>query len=130
VAGIEMAGAVVCRGEQVCERGLAVRFRLVTGEEVRPAFVIRVDGQVRAFVNRCGHLAMQLDWEEGAVFDAQGRFLICATHGARYDPQSGRCVSGRCAGRGLEAVAVEEIAGEVRLTGADNAGVLPDGGDV
>ena len=129
MADIDSPGTVVCRGEQVSERGRAVRFRLIADGEARPAFVVRVDGQVRAFINRCGHLAMELDWETGAVFDAQGRFLICATHGARYDPASGRCVSGRCAGRGLEAVAVEEVSGEVRLAGHDAAGVLPDGGE-
>jgi nitrite reductase/ring-hydroxylating ferredoxin subunit len=41
--------------------------------------------------------------------------LICATHGALYAPDSGRCLGGRCNGKGLEAVAVVEHDGQVLL---------------
>ena len=48
------------------------------------AFAVRFRGRVRAFLNRCGHLPVELDWEEGRFFDASGLYLICATHGALY----------------------------------------------
>jgi len=119
----------ICAASELVERGRAVRFRLAGANEVRPAFVVRVDGAPRGYVNRCGHLAMELDWDPGEVFDNEHRYLICATHGARYDPVNGRCVSGRCAGRGLESVPVEETDGEILLSVVADAGLLPDGGE-
>jgi nitrite reductase/ring-hydroxylating ferredoxin subunit len=35
----------------------------------------------------------------GAFFDDSRRYLICATHGAMYEPRSGHCVAGPVAAR-------------------------------
>jgi hypothetical protein len=43
---------------------------------------------------------MELDWQAGEFFDFDREFLICATHGALYEPSSGACAGGPCAGRG------------------------------
>ena len=56
-----------------------------------------------------------MDWQPGHFFDPDRAHLICATHGALYDPATGACNSGRCAGRALTAVAVEERDGRVYL---------------
>lgn len=80
------------------------------GEEVS-AFVLRHRGQVRAWLNRCGHLPVELDWQQGEFYDSSGLYLICATHGALYAPDTGRCLGGPCKGNGLVAVAVTEIDG-------------------
>jgi nitrite reductase/ring-hydroxylating ferredoxin subunit len=45
--------------------------------------------------------------------------LICSTHGALYDPATGACRGGPCRGGALERVAVEEIDGQVVLSGKD-----------
>jgi nitrite reductase/ring-hydroxylating ferredoxin subunit len=46
------------------------------------------------------HVAMELDWVAGQFFDLDGEALLCATHGASYDPADGHCMGGPCAGRG------------------------------
>jgi nitrite reductase/ring-hydroxylating ferredoxin subunit len=80
-----------------------------------PAFAIRCDGRVFAYVNACAHQGVELDWEEGAFFDDDGRHLVCATHGALYEPADGRCVGGPCKGRSLTALTVVERDGDVLL---------------
>ncbi len=81
----------------------------IAREGVRlPAFAIRHGGRVYAYVNRCAHRGIELDWEEGRFFDASGVYLVCAMHGALYAPESGRCVAGPCRGAALAPVAVEE----------------------
>ena len=77
--------------------------------------MIRFDGRVHAFVNRCAHVPTELDWLPGRFFEADGRFLICATHGALYDPATGECRGGPCHGGRLEAVPVRERDGAVWL---------------
>jgi nitrite reductase/ring-hydroxylating ferredoxin subunit len=51
----------------------------------------------------------------GQFFDSEGLYLVCATHGAAYAPDTGACAGGPCNGRGLQPVAVEEHDGYVFL---------------
>jgi len=105
----------VCAGDDLAEGGPGVRFTVTRDGREEPAFAVRFDGGVHAWLNRCGHIPVELDWQPGRFFDDSGLYLICATHGALYDPASGRCVGGRCNGRGLVAVPVVEDGGEVFL---------------
>ena len=87
------------------------------------AFAVRFRGRVHAFLNRCGHVPVELDWQQGEFFDGSGLYLICATHGALYAPDSGRCLGGRCNGKGLEAVPVAEDDGWIVLIEEGGQGV-------
>jgi len=99
----------------LAERGPALRFEVDEGGLAAPAFAIRYGGRVYAYVNRCAHVSLELDFMPGHVFDTSGKFLICATHGARYAPESGRCAGGPCNGRGLEGLPVTERDGRIEL---------------
>lgn len=92
--------------------------RFVAGASPREdaAFVVRYRGQAFGFRNRCAHVPMELDWVEGSFFDAAGERLVCATHGAAYDPASGVCIEGPCVGRRLQALAIIERDGVVYWT--------------
>lgn len=57
--------------------------------------------QVQAFLNRCPHLGVPLNWEDNAYMDSDGRLLRCATHGALFEPASGLCILGPCKGEYL-----------------------------
>lgn len=103
----------VCGSGQLLERGLGVRFELPGAAGPVAAFAIRFDGVAHAYLNRCAHVAIELDWTEGRFFDEGGLYLTCATHGASYDPASGRCAGGPCAGRGLHVLECIEEGGQV-----------------
>jgi nitrite reductase/ring-hydroxylating ferredoxin subunit len=60
---------------------------------------------------------MELDGQEGAFFDAEGRDLLCSTHGATYDAQSGHCLGGPCNRAPLVKLRVEEREGKVYFMG-------------
>src|SRR3989442_4256779 len=85
---------LICRSEALADSGGGVRFEVEYFGEPAPAFAIRYRGRVHAYLNRCAHVAMELDWQEGGFFDSDGRDLLCSTHGATYDDASGRCVGG------------------------------------
>ena len=51
----------------------------------------------------------------GEFFDLESKWLICATHGAHYDPKTGDCQSGPCNGAGLTALSIIEEAGGIYL---------------
>ncbi|HEY8554290.1 MAG TPA: Rieske 2Fe-2S domain-containing protein [Burkholderiales bacterium] len=110
---------LICAAEALTEGGDGVRFTVTHGGEEAPAFAIRYQGRVHAYLNRCAHRRVELDWEPGRFFDRERRFLICATHGALYEPSSGRCVAGPCAGRGLVKLEVLEKNNAVFLVSED-----------
>lgn len=109
------AERLICLATDLEERGAGVRFELEWQGKIVPAFAVRYAGQVRAYLNRCAHVPVQLDWQAGEFFDYSKIYLICATHGALYAPDSGRCVSGRCNGKGLQALSVIERDGGIYL---------------
>ena len=108
-------GRRICASAELAEGGDGVRFELERDGEAAAAFAIRFGGRVHAYLNRCGHIVMELDWKQGKFFDAEGEYLICSTHGALYAPQSGACRGGPCRGAGLVAVAVVEADGGIYL---------------
>lgn len=105
----------ICASGNLPESGRGVRFSVIWQGKSAPAFVIRYRGKPYAFLNQCGHVAVELDWQEGEFFDVGGVYLICATHGALYHPQDGHCVTGRCSGKGLTSLPVEERDGQIHL---------------
>ncbi|HEX9391567.1 MAG TPA: Rieske 2Fe-2S domain-containing protein [Usitatibacteraceae bacterium] len=97
---------------QVCERavlldgGLAQRFEIERGGRRIPCFVIAYEGQVHAYRNSCPHRGTELDWQPGEVFDETGLYLVCATHGAVFEPAGGVCVGGPCHGASLSRIPI------------------------
>lgn len=110
-----MSAAIICVSAALVDGGSGVRFEVSRDGERAPAFAVRYAGEVRAFLNRCAHLAVPLDWVEGEFFAADGHSLVCATHGARYHPHTGACIGGRCQGKPLTALPVVERDGLVQL---------------
>lgn len=100
---------LICSSDALRDGECGVRFE-VGG---LPAFVVRFGGTARAYFNRCGHVPTELDWKAGEFFDSSRLYLICAVHGALYDPSSGDCLGGRCNGKGLQAVRIAEQNGSV-----------------
>jgi len=108
---------LICDSGALGDSGRGVRFEVEYFGQPAPAFAVRYRGRVHAYLNRCAHVAMELDWQEGAFFDADGRDLLCSTHGATYEAQSGRCLGGPCDRRPLVKLRVEERNGKVYFTG-------------
>jgi nitrite reductase/ring-hydroxylating ferredoxin subunit len=103
----------LCASEALPERGRAVVFKVRQFQRELSAFVLRVDGRVVGYLNRCSHVPVEMDWQPGEFWDSGREVIICAIHGATYSAQSGRCVGGPC-GRGkLTPVPVQEWAGQV-----------------
>jgi nitrite reductase/ring-hydroxylating ferredoxin subunit len=99
---------LICPAAALADGGRGVRFEVEYFGDLAPAFVIRYAGAVQGYLNRCAHVAMELDWQEGVFFDLTGHDLLCSTHGAAYDPRSGRCRGGPCNGSPLVKLKVEE----------------------
>ena len=88
----------LCRSAELAERGRAVLFDLVHRGEPMRGFALRIDGRVVAYLNRCAHRPVEMDWQPGDFLDAlDQRWIVCSMHGAHYDAATGRCAAGPCA---------------------------------
>jgi nitrite reductase/ring-hydroxylating ferredoxin subunit len=106
----------LCASNALKEKGLGVRFVVPQANGTQQqAFAVRHQGTVVAYINQCAHLPQELDWNAGDFYDEEGQYLVCAGHGALYNPASGVCVAGPCRGASLHRVNVQENAQGVFL---------------
>ena len=120
IEGMAADERLICEGAALAEAGRGVRFDVEYFGEPAPAFAIRKHGVVHGYLNRCAHVAMELDWQEGVFFDFEGRDLLCSTHGASYDPASGSCRGGPCGSVPLVRLRVEECGANVYYLGLED----------
>lgn len=94
-----------------------LRFDYYDGPFEEEGILLKLDdGSVRAYKNECRHLPMRLDDREPQeLWDASHTHLVCSSHGARYRPGDGLCISGPCEGSHLKALPVEVNDGVVYL---------------
>jgi nitrite reductase/ring-hydroxylating ferredoxin subunit len=97
---------ILCRLDEIGDPGgKGVAARAPDGRVVE-LVVVRSEGQLRAYVNSCPHVGTPLETIPDRFFTRDGRHLLCTTHGARFNPLSGRCGAGPCPGQSLRAVAI------------------------
>ena len=70
-------------------------------------FAIRQGDAVVVYVNSCPHIGTPLDWTPDRFLSADGRRIVCATHGAEFRIADGACLRGPCFGDRLEPVMIE-----------------------
>ena len=83
---------------------------LIGGTQSSPELniiLVKIDGQVRAFHNKCSHFGVPLNvLPEYGFFSDNKKSLVCQVHYARYSPEDGHCQKGDCDGNGLEKVEI------------------------
>ncbi len=102
----------LCRSDELQDSGKAVAFEVQYFGRPEAAFAVRYQGQVHAYLNRCSHVPMEMDYQPNEFFDTTGHWLMCATHGAMYAPHTGHCRMGPCRG-GLVKISLSEVDGVV-----------------
>ena len=50
---------------------------------------------IKIWINDCPHANLSLDLIKGKVQSSDGK-LLCANHGAKFDPETGICIKGPC----------------------------------
>ena len=102
----------LCASADLADSGRGCSFDVNYAGQTCRAFAVRYQGQVHAYLNRCSHVAMELDWQPDRFFDLTGHYLVCAAHGALFRPDTGHCAGGPGRG-GLFKIATRERDGAV-----------------
>jgi len=111
------------KGKEVCLR---------RGAEDEYIMLFRQGDGVNAFLNVCPHHGRPLHWAPDEFLLGPQNTVICSHHGARFDLDTGQCVSGPCRGARLRAVRIRiEAAGvwlEEQASADPQAGSAPTAG--
>jgi nitrite reductase/ring-hydroxylating ferredoxin subunit len=108
---------VVCRLSDIGPQG-ARAFTLGGGDWPLHGVVVRLGESVRGYLNRCPHAGHPLNLLPQRFLTPDGTLLLCSSHGAVFEKDTGYCVAGPCAGSSLTPVSLEVRCGFVML-GAD-----------
>jgi nitrite reductase/ring-hydroxylating ferredoxin subunit len=87
--------------------GTSKKFTLRRAAREIEAMLVNYDGNLFAYINRCPHTGITLDWVNNQFFSVDNRYLMCATHGAVFEPPTGECIWGPCVGLSLQSVPIE-----------------------
>ena len=107
------AQVLICASDQLIEGGRGVRFPVSAFGDKGAGFVVRYGGKAYAYLNRCAHVPVELDWNPGEFLESSGLYIMCATHGAIYQPDTGYCTGGPCRGGRLRKINVSEEEGQI-----------------
>ena len=70
-------------------------------------FLVKKDGQVYGYENKCPHAGVNLEWRPDDFLDIDKSLIQCSVHGALFTIESGNCVGGPCNGQGLHPVNID-----------------------
>ncbi|MDH5326202.1 MAG: Rieske 2Fe-2S domain-containing protein [Gammaproteobacteria bacterium] len=79
----------------------------VNGDETA-LFIIKRAQRFFAYLNRCPHTGVSLNWQPDQFLDYENEFIQCAMHGALFQVEDGLCIRGPCVGRSLTPVTLTE----------------------
>jgi nitrite reductase/ring-hydroxylating ferredoxin subunit len=97
-------------------------FTIEIGDDSLDFFLLKQDGQIRAFLNFCPHLGIPLNWQPDEFMSMEGTHIQCSTHGALFQLEDGYCFSGPCRGESLTALNLKiDTDDKVYLVSSDDA---------
>ena len=96
-------------------------FSIGKGDWPFRGFVVRQGDEVFAYQNVCAHVGHPLNWSPNGFLTKDRSAIICASHGAIYEIQTGNCFAGPGAGKSLRSVNVTVRGGTIFVTGPDSA---------
>jgi nitrite reductase/ring-hydroxylating ferredoxin subunit len=114
---------VICRVDDL-EIAAARGFAIGSGDWPLRGFVVRMNNEVRGYINRCPHAGHPLNLRPHQFLTQDASLILCSSHGALFEKLTGFCVAGPCAGQFLKSLPLKVENGFVMLAdGIDLAGL-------
>ncbi|MAS00416.1 MAG: Rieske (2Fe-2S) protein [Nitrosomonadales bacterium] len=93
-----------------------VKFSFLENGQDQAGFIVFFKNKYYAYKNKCQHLEVELDWDNNEFFEDEDKFIVCATHGALYEPSTGKCIFGPCQGKYLEILNLKVLPDQLIIT--------------
>ncbi len=105
---------VICRLDDIDLSG-ARGFAIGSGDWPVRGFVVRLHSQVRGYINRCPHVGHPLNLRPHRFLTPDSTLILCSSHGALFEKETGLCVAGPCVGQHLRPLPLKVESGFVML---------------
>ena len=92
-------------------------FEIGDGDWPFRGFVVRQGDDVFAYQNFCVHVGHPLNWSPNRFLTKDKTAIICASHGATYQIETGDCFAGPGSGKTLRKVDLSVRDGVIYVTG-------------
>lgn len=102
----------LCHSDELTEGSFR---EFILDDEGRSVYLVatRRNGNARAWFNICPHQGRALNWAPNRFLTDDRGNLVCAAHGAVFEPDQGRCISGPCLNAFLRPIEILEDGGRV-----------------
>ncbi len=92
-------------------------FQIGDGDWPLRGFIVRQGQNVYAYENFCMHVGHPLNWMPDGFLTKDRKSIMCASHGALYEIDTGLCFAGPCVGKSLRTADAEVRDGVIYVTG-------------
>jgi nitrite reductase/ring-hydroxylating ferredoxin subunit len=92
-------------------------FEIGEGDWPFRGFVVRKGDTAFAYQNFCAHVGHPLNWSANKFLTKDKSAIICASHGATYEIETGHCFAGPGSGGALRSVELSIRDGVIFVTG-------------
>lgn len=96
----------LCHIDEITDPG-AKGFKFKQGRTERLIFVVKKDGLVYGYNNKCPHAGINLEWQDDDFLDMDKNHIQCSVHGALFKIENGDCLGGPCNGNGLTQINID-----------------------
>jgi len=114
MSGIVATGTPLLRIDQLPE-GATRGFILGEGDWPPSGLLVRADGEVHAYLNRCPHALRPLNVLPDRFLSPDGGLIQCCAHGALFEKHTGLCIAGPCLDESLRRIAVRVVGDTICL---------------
>jgi nitrite reductase/ring-hydroxylating ferredoxin subunit len=90
-------------------------FAVGEGDWPLRGFLVKTQRGVAAYVNYCPHAGHPLNFKADRFLTPDRNLILCASHGALFTRDEGRCIAGPCPGQSLTPIPVEILGDHVML---------------
>jgi nitrite reductase/ring-hydroxylating ferredoxin subunit len=105
----------LCRIEELIGDPATKNVVLGQGEDELDIVIVQTNGARHAYINCCPHQFIPLETFPNHFLTEDKKFFVCSGHGARFELDTGTCVSGPCFGKGLDPLLIAEKDGALYL---------------
>jgi nitrite reductase/ring-hydroxylating ferredoxin subunit len=105
---------ILCKTSDIEDPG-SKSFELKIKRKTQAIFVVHKDTEFFAYINKCPHTGSPLEWQEDQFLDLDKALIMCSSHGALFQIDSGECIAGPCTGDGLEPLPISIVDNVIQL---------------
>ena len=95
----------LCHINDITDPG-AKGFELPQPDGTLAFFVVKKQGQIFGYLNKCPHVGVNLEWRPDDFLNIDKSLIQCSVHGAEFVIETGQCIGGPCHGKMLASVKI------------------------